>query len=88
MLKGILQTILLIWLIYYTLRVVFRYVFPWLLAKYVQHIQKNMYSAQNPSSGNRRPPGQVTVEPNRETPKAFSSEDGEYVDFEEIKEKN
>lgn len=82
---GIIRTILIIWLVYYLMRLVFRFVIPWLLTKYVKHVQNQVFSQQGNSSPKSPPPGEITVEQTQQSSKAFNSQDGEYVDYEEIK---
>jgi len=82
----VLQVILIIWAVWFGLRLLFRVVFPWMLSRYLQHLQKNMQARHGRQHGAPRPPGEVTIEQPQTNEKTFSPQDGEYVDYEDIKE--
>lgn len=85
-----LRTIIIIVLIWYGLKLVFRLVGPWLMKKGVQGMQnKAQRDMHNQFGGgaNRssKPEGTITVEKPKGGSDNRDGEDGEYVDYEEIK---
>ncbi len=80
---NFLRTILIIAIIYYGIRIITRYLFPFLIDKGVKNMQQKMQDQQRGSQKPRRPEGEVTLEKN---PSRRNSADdkGEYVDFEEV----
>jgi hypothetical protein len=87
--SGFLKTILIIALVYYLLKIIFRYVFPWLLTNYVNR-KMNEFGKRaqdfNNTQKNRKQDGDVTIDFNPSNKKHFSKGSGEYVDYEEIKD--
>jgi hypothetical protein len=72
--------------IFYLLRLGFRYILPWAIKRFIQKMHNKMTGDQ--ASGGSRKSGEVkvnysTVETPRIDPNA-----GEYIDFEEIKDDN
>jgi hypothetical protein len=58
-----------------------------MLRRYIKKMQKKMQDQQKYyyESQNRRPEGEVKIEVNKGKSKKFSKNDGDYVDYEEIK---
>jgi hypothetical protein len=83
-------------IIYLIFRVVTRYVFPWLLKWYLARFRRKFYE-QNPhlrqdepdygKSSSSRSKMKITIDP-KDTKSNIDDSIGEYVDFEEVKEKN
>jgi len=91
---GLLKTILIIVVIYYAWKLLFRLFFPVIAKKVVNKAQQNMEDrmrqAQERQSGYSSDDyeGDVIIQKGAEKRKSggVSDSDGEYVDFEEIKE--
>lgn len=85
---SFLKVVLIILIIYYVLKLIGRVVFPWLLKRWVNNLQKR-YSQQPFGYGGQQPYEQekdrVTVHTSKQQNKKSSSKDGEYVDYEEVK---
>lgn len=77
--SGIVKTIGIMVLIYYGLKLVGRLLFPIVVKKAVNNMQARQYTYQE-----RKPEGQVTVERKQGGQRAPHSNQGEYVDFEEV----
>ena len=82
---GLLRTLLIILVVYYGLKLVARYVFPYLLKRAVSKVQKNMNS-QHTQQEDKSKVGQTTVNYKPKT-SSGNSKPGEYIDFEEIDDK-
>lgn len=73
-------------LIFYALRLVLRYLLPWLVHRYIRKVQRNR-DAYNQHQQDQQT-GEMKVKQGKtETPK-IDPDAGEYVDFEEIKDNN
>jgi hypothetical protein len=81
-----LQVIFIVLIIYYSLRLIGRLVMPWLLKRFMNSIIKRQAEtfAQNQYAQQQSTNGKVTVNSNSKASKNRSNE-GEYVDFEEVK---
>ncbi len=73
-------------LIYYTLKLVLRYLVPWLVKRYINKVNRNMEDFARRQS---QQPGHagMRVDKNKEKGPRLDPDIGEYVDFEEIKDK-
>ncbi len=80
---GFVRTLFVIAIIYFGIRLISRYVFPMLLNKGMKNMQQKMQDQQRQQSP-RRPEGEVTVEKPRSNSRNNKSDNGEYVDFEEV----
>ena len=84
---GLIRIIIIFILLYYLLRLVMRVVVPFLLGSYVNR-KMNGFS-ETPGSkqagGNRKKEGEVTVDYSPQQKKK-SRDQGEYVEYEEIKD--
>jgi len=81
---GFLRTIAIIVLVYYGLKYLMRFLAPFL----IQHMAKKMTNQfQNQHQKEpKKPEGEVTVKGTQSKKPKFSDKDGEYVDYEEIKD--
>lgn len=82
---GFLKTIAIIVLVYYALKFIGRLMAPFLVKKMADKMKskfQNQQQNQNPT----KPEGEVTVEGEKSKESKFSKGDGEYVDYEEIKD--
>ncbi len=77
------------WIIFsfYLLRLIFRYAFPWLLARFIRKMAGNMQQQAYRQQGTSpRDEGKVFVNTEDVNQQKIDPEIGEYVDFEDIKE--
>ena len=84
-LLNFLKTLLIIAAIYYGVRVITKYVLPFLVAKGVKNMQEKMqdqYQQQNRKP--QRPQGEVTIEKKPANARNSEKDTGEYIDFEEV----
>ena len=85
--SGILRILFWIFLISFIVRLVARLALPVVVRKSQEHMRNQMEEAmrrQRAQSSATRPEGSVTVE--KPSSKGTSSQDGDYVDFVEVKE--
>lgn len=84
---GLLKTIFIILIVYYSVRLITRILLPVFLKMFVKRAQRNFEQQFNQTSEPPRKEGEVTVDFQPSSPsKAKSDRLGEYVDFEEVKE--
>lgn len=92
---GVLKTILFLIIVYYIWKVLFRLFFPVVVKKVVNKAQQNMedrmrqaYEAQNGRQTYADQQGDVIIQKGagKKKPKGVSDSEGEYVEFEEIKD--
>lgn len=82
---GLFRTLIIFAVIYFIIRFVTRTLLPLLLGTYVS--QKVSETQQNSSKQQRKNrEGEVTINYSSRKDKKYDPKDGEYVDFEEIKE--
>jgi len=81
---NFLRTVLIIVILYYGIRLITRYLFPFLLDKGVKNMQQKMQDQQRSNQKPRRPEGEVTIESNQQRNQKNSRDNGEYIDFEEV----
>lgn len=87
---GLIRTILILLLIYYGLKILGRYVFPWLLKVFVKKVERKINDQVNnqyqQSNSGFEQAGEVFVKrPSKSSNKGPKNiEGGEYVDFEEV----
>jgi hypothetical protein len=80
---NLLKALFIIIVIFYLIRIIGRYLFPFLVQKGVNSMQQkmnNQYRQQQPS----RREGEVTIERNRSGRSTSRQQDGDYIDFEEV----
>ncbi len=90
-LVGLLRTIFIIILIYYVVRFIGRIMLPFLLKRFVKKAQSNFEHqfkdkfSQSESTNTKQ--GEVEIKiPEKQKGSNLNFDDGEYVDFEEVKE--
>jgi hypothetical protein len=85
MIIGFFRTLIIITIIYFALRFIFRIVIPIILGNY---LNRKVSQAQNHYHQNEysRREGEVTINNSSKHDKKYKNNEGEYVDFEEIKE--
>ena len=71
---------LILFLIFFIIRIFSRYV----LRSYLKNVQRNFENQQNQHSNKKE--GDMTVNTNPKKDKKFDNNDGDYIDYEEIKE--
>lgn len=85
-LVNLIKTIAVIFAVYYSFKIIGRYVLPWLLKRFINKQQEKYYQQNgNPPNRSNQQEGEVkiTSAPNR----VGKNDDlGEYVDYEEITE--
>lgn len=83
------KIILILIALYYLFYLGFRYVFPWLLKRYIRKTQEKFYgkSSQQGKSKKQKKEGEVNIDYVPEDEKKKKDSDlGEYVDYEEIED--
>ena len=87
-LSGVLRLILIVLFVYYAFSLIMRYVVPLLMRKYVNDFQ-NKFTEENQrmqEEMNRKKEGEVSIKfVDKDKNKSQHPDDGEYVDYEEIK---
>ena len=82
---GLIRFILIIFLIYYFFQLLFSYVLPFLLKRYISHKQNGYYNHNTHSHNKSNGKINIDYTPPVNNKKAKKEDIGEYVDFEEIK---
>ena len=77
---AFLRTILIIIIVVYVLKLIGRYIIPMLIKRQVNKFQQE----NNRQNYQQKPEGEVTVEKEKTSNNKFNSDEGEYVDYEEI----
>ncbi len=80
----LLKIILVLILAYYLFKLFLRYVFPFLVKRYVNRAQQQFYKQQ--AGNTRKKSGEVNIDFTPENSNKKKNDLGEYVDFEEIDE--
>lgn len=81
---GLIKSILIFLIVYYSFRFIFRLLAPFFIRAFINKAQRTM-NPQEP----RKQEGEVSIKKNKSNSQRSSSKNvGEYVDFEEIDEKN
>ena len=85
---GFLKIIAIIVLIYYALKFIGRLAAPFLVKKMADKMNQNFQNRQSQyqQQEQSKPEGEVTVESKQSKESKFSKTEGEYVDFEELKD--
>ena len=81
---NFLRTIIVIAIIYFGIRFISRYLFPFLVDKGIKNMQQKMQDQQRGRQQQRRPEGEVTIEGKPTQNKGNKSSEGDYIDFEEV----
>ncbi len=88
MIIGLLRTIFILVVIYYGFKLLVRYVLPYFLKNYVQkEMNKNQKQHQNNTHQRTGKEGAVNIDYVPEKKKKIAKNEGEYVDYEEVKDK-
>jgi hypothetical protein len=76
------------WIIlsFYVFRLAFRYLFPWLIARFVKKMANKMQQQAYQGQNNQRHDEKVKVSYIREEEPKIDPNIGEYIDFEDIKD--
>ncbi len=87
MIVGLIKTIFIILTIYFVVKVVGRIVIPFLLGGFVKKVNNQVRQQQEEALRQKKTKkdGEVTVNYSPKKEKNFGKDDGDYVDFEEIK---
>jgi hypothetical protein len=80
---NFLRTLFVILIIWYGIKLVTKYVLPMMLHKTVKNMQSRVEEQFRHQQQSGRPEGEVTVE-NKRRNNGNTSQEGEYVDFEEV----
>lgn len=83
-LTGVLNTILIIILIYYGLKFVGKFLLPIFLQKAMQNVEKKFNQQNAGQNQNESNEGETTIDKKPIPPKESNKNVGEYVDFEEV----
>lgn len=71
--------------IYYLIKLIVRYLFPFLLVRFINRMQNKMGGFQSHTDNSSRE-GEVKVKYNPESNPKSNNDLGEYIDFEEVKD--
>jgi len=77
---ALIRFALILFVIFFVIRVVTRYV----LRSYMKNVQRNFENQQNQHSNKKE--GDVTINTQAKKGKKFDQDEGDYVDYDEIKE--
>ncbi|MCF6212657.1 MAG: DUF4834 family protein [Flavobacteriaceae bacterium] len=80
---GLLRTLLVFIIVYYVLKFLARYIFPFVLKKAVSKVEKNMKQQYAQQKQDSSKVGETTVDFAPET-SSHKAKVGEYVEFEEV----
>lgn len=83
--ETFLMVIFWIVLSFYLLGLAFRYLFPWLISRFVHRMARKMEQQSQTYYSTKKSQQDVNISPNRKESK-LDPDIGEYVDFEEIKD--
>lgn len=74
-------------LVYLFFRIFTRFLLPWLLKYYIKRTMKNNFGTDwnDMQNSRHKDKPQINIKPNRKTPFKPGDDDGEYVDYTEIK---
>lgn len=81
---NLLKTLFIILIIFYLLRIVGRYLFPFLIQKGVNSMQNKMNNQYWEKQRTSKREGEVTIERDRSGRSGSRQQEGEYIDFEEV----
>ncbi len=82
---SFLRTLLIILLVWYGFKMVMRFLAPKVVEKAAEKIVRDMQQKQNQQARPGTRPGDITVERTDKKDKQVKRNEGEYIDFEEIK---
>lgn len=81
---SFLRTLFILVVVWYGFRLVSRYVLPHLMNKTMKNMQSRMEEQFRQQQRSQRSEGEVTLENNRNKNNPAKTNEGEYVDFEEV----
>lgn len=81
---GVLNTILIIMLIYYGLKFVGKFLMPFFIQKVMQNVEKKFDQQQNKQVYDKSKEGKTTIDKRPRSSKESNKDVGEYVDFEDV----
>lgn len=85
---SVLRTIVIIIVVWYALRIIFRYLGPYLMKKGVEKMQQKAEDQMRGQFGHQQQysqeEGKITVEKPRGSSGRSAADDGEYIEFEEV----
>ena len=84
---GLFRTIFIILIIYFLFRILSRFVFPWIAAWWLRRFERNFFE-RNPHlrREEQRKEGEVHIDYMPPGTSKTGDDDGEYIDYQEIKE--
>lgn len=84
---GLFKVLFIILVIYFVIRFVSRFILPFLLGGYVRNIHRQMQQQQEEALHRKKKntDGKVTINYTPKPNKNFGKDEGDYVDFEDIK---
>ena len=87
--NSFLETVLIVLLVYYGLKILFKFLKPYLLKYMVKKATKGFGNAfgENPfqpENARKNEEGKITIDPLKSSTKTSKSKVGEYIDFEEL----
>ena len=88
MLAGLIKFLFWFFIISYLFKMIGRYLLPFILKKYIRKQQSKFNQGFSNRKDHVEKEGKVTIKTKPKKPKSNSSNMGEYVDFEEIDDKN
>ena len=83
-LTNFVKTFLIIAGIYFFIKYVFRWLFPFLFQQGMKNMRQKMEDRQREQHRNYRREGDIIIENNRNNKSTIARDEGEYVDFEEV----
>lgn len=86
-LPHVIRTVIIIIVVWYALRIIIRYVAPWLMKKGINRMQRKAEEQMRSQFGHQNRPqeeGKITVEKTKGSSGNSGGDDGEYIDFEEV----
>jgi hypothetical protein len=84
---GLLRTILILFIIFYVIRLFTRYILPALFVNYVDHKMGDFTrQQQNQQQRARKREGEVTIDYSPDNPSKNKPAKGDYVDYVEVKD--
>ncbi|MAO71227.1 MAG: DUF4834 domain-containing protein [Flavobacteriales bacterium] len=86
MLVGLIRFLFWFLIISYILKLLGRYIIPYLLKRYVKKKQSEFNQQFSQRQSNEEKEGEVSIKTKPKKPKSDTSKMGEYIDFEEVDE--
>lgn len=80
---GLIKTLAIFFIIYYSLKIIARYILP-LFVKRTMNKMEDRFKAQQEAQEPQGKVGETTIDKAPRKPTKSSSNDGDYIDFEEV----